>query len=104
LKHWNNIHGTTVPRGSRLRIYAGGDPTNNAKTKSKVVENGTPAVRSVSTTSAAKGEPVQHHVKAGETLYSIAHAYKTSVSALRQSNPFLADRPLEAGDVLTIQR
>jgi hypothetical protein len=26
------------------------------------------------------------------------------VTALKNSNPFLADRPLAAGDVLTIQR
>ncbi len=43
-------------------------------------------------------------MKPGETLYSIAHDYQTSVSAIRQSNPFLADRSLRAGDVLTIQR
>jgi len=43
-------------------------------------------------------------VKPGETLYSIARAYRTTVSALRASNPFLGDRQLEAGDVLTILR
>jgi LysM repeat protein len=41
-------------------------------------------------------------VKAGETLYSIAHAYRTTVEALRRANPFLAGRPLEVGDLLTI--
>ncbi|MGA8222712.1 MAG: LysM peptidoglycan-binding domain-containing protein [Candidatus Acidiferrales bacterium] len=104
LKHWNNIHGTSVPRGSRLRIYAGGDPVNNPRAKSKVAENGAPAVRSVSTGAADKEEALKYHVKPGETLYSIARAYKTTISALRHSNPFLADRPLEAGDVITIQR
>jgi LysM repeat protein len=47
---------------------------------------------------------VEHHVKQGETLYSIAHAYKTSVESIRQTNSFLDERPLKAGDVLTIQR
>jgi len=46
----------------------------------------------------------QHKVKRGETLYSIARAYGVSVTALRQANPFLAQRALEAGDVLKIQR
>jgi LysM repeat protein len=46
---------------------------------------------------------LEHRVKPGETLYSIAHAYQTTVSSLRESNPFLADRTLQAGDVLTIQ-
>ena len=39
-----------------------------------------------------------------EILYQIARAYRTTVDALRQRNPFLAERALEAGDVLTIQR
>ena len=103
LKRWNNIHGSSVPRGARLRIYAGGEPSGNARGK-KLAENGDAAVHNVSTRSASKAAAVQHRVKAGETLYSIARAYKTSVSALRQSNPFLADRELEAGDMLTIQR
>jgi len=105
LKHWNNIHGTTVPRGTRLRIYAGGEPAGNMRAKSKLAENDTrAAVRNVSTGGATKEEAVKHRVKPGETLYSIAHEYKTTIAALRQSNPFLADRQLEAGDVLTIQR
>jgi LysM repeat protein len=52
----------------------------------------------------AKPATVEHHVKQGETLYSIAHAYKTSVESIRQANSFLDERPLKAGDVLTIQR
>lgn len=105
LKHWNNIHGSSVPRGARLRIYAGGGPAaGTGRPKSKVAENGSPAVRNVSTGNGERDDPVQHRVKAGETLYSIAHEYKTTISALRQSNPFLAERSLEAGDVLTIQR
>jgi membrane-bound lytic murein transglycosylase D len=51
-----------------------------------------------------KVESVQHRVKPGETLYSIARYYRTSVSALKQSNPFLAERGLLAGDVLIVQQ
>ena len=47
---------------------------------------------------------MHHKVKRGETLYSIAHQYRTTVSALRESNPFLTDRELKAGDVLSVQR
>jgi LysM repeat protein len=49
-------------------------------------------------------DPIHHRVKRGETIYSIAHAFKTSVGAIQASNPFLSERPLEAGDVLTIDR
>jgi membrane-bound lytic murein transglycosylase D len=117
LKRWNNIHGASVPRGSRLKIYAGGSPDDSGR--SAVVGksaahaagdgNGAVTVRKVSATAPASGvsdkpASVEHHVKQGETLYSIAHAYKTSVESIRQANSFLDERPLKAGDVLTIQR
>jgi LysM repeat protein len=115
LKRWNNIHGASVPRGSRLKIYAGGAPDGSArshagaKSASQPTDNGDAAVtvRKVSATATGAGEKpasVEHRVKQGETLYSIAHAYKTSVESIRQANSFLGERPLKAGDVLTIQR
>jgi membrane-bound lytic murein transglycosylase D len=114
IRRWNHISGAKAPRGARLRIYAGGEPVAASHGKSKSAQNeaagdGTSAGRSaavqnVSSAHPEKGEPVQHRVKKGETLYSIARAYGTSVTALKNSNPFLADRALEAGDVLTIQR
>jgi len=104
LKHWNSIQGNSVPRGSRLKIYAGGGPTANARPKSKSAQNSAASVQNVSTGDAEKPSGVQHRVKPGETVYSIAHAYRTTVSALKQSNPFLAERQLEAGDVLTVRR
>jgi membrane-bound lytic murein transglycosylase D len=112
LRRWNHISGAKAVRGSRLRIYAGGEPASPAQAKSKSAQstggnkpkaaNG--AVENVSSAHPEKPDAVQHKVKKGETLYSIARAYRTTVSALRSSNPFLADRPLAAGDVLTIQR
>jgi LysM repeat protein len=114
LKRWNNIHGASVPRGSRLKIYAGGSgddaPRPASAAKSAVhpaAENanaGGVAVRNVAANGGNKPATVEHHVKQGETLYSIAHAYKTSVESIRQANSFLDERPLKAGDVLTIQR
>jgi membrane-bound lytic murein transglycosylase D len=105
LKRWNNIHGASVARGARLRIYAGGDPVTSSRGKAKSAQatSSAPAVENVSTGDTQKAS-LQHRVKPGETLYSIARAYRTTVSALRASNPFLEDRQLEAGDVLTIQR
>jgi membrane-bound lytic murein transglycosylase D len=114
LKRWNNIHGASVPRGSRLKIYAGGSPDDSARSAvaksaahSSGEGNAAVTVRKVSAPAAGpatKAASVEHHVKQGETLYSIAHAYKTSVESIRQANSFLDERPLKAGDVLTIQR
>src|ERR1700675_1492456 len=104
LRRWNNIHSEKVPRGARLRIYAGGEPAASSRVKSKTAQNASPAVQSVAAQKPAAGGEVQHRVKPGETLYQIAHAYRTTVDSLKQSNPFLSDRPLEAGDLLTINR
>jgi membrane-bound lytic murein transglycosylase D len=107
LKRWNNIRGAKVPRGSRLRIYAGGAPDSSSHSKPKSAQLQSPEARvqDVSDTSSAeKSGPRRHLVKPGETLYSIAHAYKTTVESIRDANPFLGERPLEAGDILTIQR
>jgi membrane-bound lytic murein transglycosylase D len=105
LKRWNHISGKSVPRGSRLKIYAGGQPPDNSRAKPKSAQSsGSPAVRNVSDEKSGNPETVQHRVKRGETLYSIARTYGTTVSSLRQSNPFLADRQLAAGDLLNIQR
>jgi membrane-bound lytic murein transglycosylase D len=111
LRRWNNIHGATVPRGSRLRIYAGGAPGDSGRAKAKSAQAQTSdaglqnvSERSSNDTSVEKSATRQHRVKRGETLYSIAHAYGISVESIRDANPFLGERPLEAGDVLTIQR
>ncbi len=104
LKRWNHISANQVPRGARLRIYAGGEPVRTSRAKPKAAENRAAGVESVSTKSSGSGDPVQYKVKPGETLYSIARQYGVSISALRQSNPFLSERDLQAGDVLSIQR
>jgi membrane-bound lytic murein transglycosylase D len=104
LKRWNHISGGHVSRGARLRIYAGSQTAAAAPARAKSARNQSQGLENVSTETSEKAQTLAHRVKPGETLYSIAHDYQTSVSALRQSNPFLADRPLKAGDVLTIQR
>jgi len=105
LKRWNHLSASHVPRGTRLRIYAGGEPVRaGAQARQKSAQNRTATIQNASTKAVESGDPVQHTVKAGETLYSIAREYGVTVSALRLSNPFLADRSLEAGDVLKIQQ
>lgn len=106
LKRWNHISGGRVSRGMRLRIYAGSQSAGAPSAKGKSASNETKqhGLRNVSAGKSDAPETVAHRVKPGETLYSIARAYQISVSALRQANPFLAERELQAGDVLNIQR
>jgi LysM repeat protein len=61
-------------------------------------------VEQVSAGDAAGGTEKQHRVKQGETLYSIAHAYKITVDSLKEANPFLAERAIQPGDLLAIRR
>ena len=106
LRRWNRIAGPHVARGTRLKIYAGSESASISAAASTAPSRKASVKTVAATTSSSpeKAESVQHRVKAGETLYSIAREYGTTVTALRQSNPFLADRSLEAGDLLRIQR
>jgi membrane-bound lytic murein transglycosylase D len=109
LKRWNHITGAHVGRGTRLRIYAGTESAKisaAASSSSAAASGRSPqaSARTIAARSPEKTDAVEHRVKAGETVYSIAREYGTTVSAIRQSNPFLADRSLEAGDLLKIER
>jgi len=105
LKRWNHIAGNHAPRGTRLRVLTGSESAQiSAAASSRTSQGSRASARTVSTQSREKLDALQHKVKAGETLYSIAREYGVTISALKQSNPFLADRSLEAGDLLKIQR
>ncbi len=100
LRRWNHLRGHYVRRGERLRIYAGSLTADENGDRNPAGEQAA-RVRYVA---AKSSDTLSHRVRPGETLYSIAREYQTSVSELRQWNPFLADRELEAGDVLSIER
>jgi membrane-bound lytic murein transglycosylase D len=102
LKRWNSLRTNRAPRGARLKIYPGGvipSPRRSANKESKEAE---PKLKATSSKDSGKGEARHYRVKPGETLFSIAQAFRTTVAALRKWNPSLAGRPLEAGDLLTI--
>jgi membrane-bound lytic murein transglycosylase D len=79
-------------------------PRTSAARPAEKVEKGEPQnpVAPRAGVHAAGARPVVHHVKPGETLYSIARNYQTTVEALRSGNRFLLTRSLEAGDTLRI--
>jgi LysM repeat protein len=76
---------------------------SRSKAKSAQAAPGHPSPQNVSAGEADLSGQRQHRVKQGETLYSIAHAYKVSVDNLREANPFLAERPIQPGDLLAIR-
>ena len=105
LSKWNHLRSNHVVRGMSLRIYPGGmTPAPQAKPR-----EATPSVALARAESPrdvpvieARSSSVVHRVKQGETLWSIARAYRTTVEAIQSGNRFLFSRPLQVGDTLTI--
>jgi membrane-bound lytic murein transglycosylase D len=103
LRKWNHLKSDHVARVTRLKIYSGGITPLLAKAEdspSGVQPRRRNRVNHSSTD--ARSTSVVHHVKPGETLWSIAHAYQTTAEAIRSTNKYLFSRPLEVGDSLTI--
>jgi membrane-bound lytic murein transglycosylase D len=101
LVKWNHLKSEKVVRGMTLRVYPGGlQPLPVAAKSDSRPAPAKPAV--VAASVADKDAPITHRVQAGETLWSIARAYRTTAEALRGANQFLFTRPLQVGDQLTI--
>jgi membrane-bound lytic murein transglycosylase D len=105
LRKWNHLRSNHIVRGRRLKIYPGGmtplPQTKPPATSPRTVvalragSSGHPVME-------ARSGTVVHHVKSGETLWSIARAYRTTVEAIEAGNRYLFSRPLQVGDTLTI--
>jgi membrane-bound lytic murein transglycosylase D len=105
LRKWNGLRSNHVSKGVRLKIYPGGMapvPQSASRERSSTVSAAARGVSSRSPVMEARTNTVVHHVKAGETLYSIARAYQTTVEAIQTGNRYLFSRPLQVGDTLTI--
>jgi peptidoglycan lytic transglycosylase D len=120
LRRWNGLRARTtrVNRGVRLRIYPGGlgaPPTTSVTaaarkpaTPVKPAANRAAVKPPAAGTQVASAEgggsssPVVHRVRPGETLWSIARTYQTTIETLRGANPFLLRRGLQAGDSLKV--
>ena len=102
LRRWNGIHGDSL-RGRRvLALHLPVSPsahepevaTARAKSKhpgltTKPAETAVtkpPATKSAQIEREVTASVVHHKVKSGETLYSIANAYRTTVAALKRDN------------------
>ena len=103
LRRWNHLKGYAAPRGMRLRIYMGGESADVAATRPAAASSPRPSANKAYVENVKSTVEARHRVKAGETLYSIAKSYGTTVSALMNANTFLAARTLQTGDLLTIQ-
>jgi membrane-bound lytic murein transglycosylase D len=115
LRRWNGLHGSSL-RGRRvLALHLPISPSAHEPelataraTRSKHPKTETASAKPPASKSAqiehlktARAEIVHHRVKSGETLYSIASLYNTTVAALRRENRNVA--VLHPGMILTIQ-
>ena len=112
LRKWNHLRSDHVVRGTSLRIYPGGmtpAPPQQRQARAKDApastlisqRSGAPK-QSLPVMEARTPTTVVHRVKPGETLWSIARAYQTTVEAIQAGNRYLFSRPLQVGDTLTI--
>ncbi len=106
LRRWNGIRGSTVARGAVLKVYPGGRPlAGSSRARRQKQDKDSPvggAAAVAASVERGTDGSVTHRVKPGETLWSIARAYRTTVEALRSANQFLVSRQLKAGDLLVI--
>jgi membrane-bound lytic murein transglycosylase D len=116
LRRWNGIHGDSL-RGRRvLALHLPISPSAHeaevasSRTKSKHPASGskpteTATVKPPATKSAQiermQAAVVHHRVKHGETLYSIANAYRTNVARLKRDNRNVA--VIRPGMILIVQ-
>jgi membrane-bound lytic murein transglycosylase D len=112
LRRWNGLHGESL-RGRRvlalhLPISPGARDAEvaSSRTKSKRQKPTETAATKPPATKSAQIERVQaavvhHKVKHGETLYSIANAYRTTVATLKRDNRNVA--VLRPGMILIVQ-
>ena len=114
LRRWNGIRGNSLAGRHVLALHLPISPsthdseTASAHSKTKKTETATtkpPATKSAEIerlkTTRTETAVVHHKVKSGETLYSIANLYKTTVTALKRDNRNVA--VLRPGMILTIQ-
>jgi membrane-bound lytic murein transglycosylase D len=118
LRRWNGLRGDSLHGRTVLALHLPVTPsgenstaasrksTKTSRTAAQLATAKAPAARSARTSDdedAAEQASVLHHkVKSGETFYSIATAYKTTVAALKRSNQNVAT--LRPGMILVVQQ
>jgi membrane-bound lytic murein transglycosylase D len=115
LRRWNGLRGDSLRGRKVLALHLPVSPTSGdselatSKT-SKSLPHSKKAVQSptqqdasyIAADSKTQAAVVRHRVKSGETLYSIANTYKTTVAALKHANRDVA--VLRPGMILIVQQ
>jgi len=99
VRKWNRIKGNDLRRGRILLIHRPTD--DNGKMPGSSVHKGRKSKSSSSLRASSVPGRQVHTVRPGETLYSIANQYNTTVAALQRDNGKTSSR-LHPGDVLVV--
>jgi LysM repeat protein len=81
VRRWNHLKGNSL-RGRRV-VYVHLPVTPNSQVRASASKSKS---QSAKASSASQKSGVRHTVKPGETFYSIANSYNTSVDALKRDN------------------
>jgi membrane-bound lytic murein transglycosylase D len=101
IKRWNRLKGDSLSGRRVLYVHLPVSPASVPSESEPAARRKPNKAKSSNVLAARTGsEPVRHTVKRGETLYSIASNYKTSVAAIKQTNAHVAT--LRPGMVLII--
>jgi membrane-bound lytic murein transglycosylase D len=115
VRRWNGLRGGDSLRGRRVLALhlpvspssevASAKPTSSAHTRKPALTSAKAStVKPATLPGGDSGEQatvIRHKVKSGETLYSIANTYKTTVAALKRDNGNVA--VLRPGMILVVQ-
>ena len=100
LRSWNHLKGDSLAGRKTLYLHL---PVTRGTAETQVASrHSSKSKHPAGTQTAAAGKPavVHHKVKAGETLYSIANSYNTTVTALKHDNRDVAT--LRPGMILVV--
>ncbi len=100
LRRWNRTKGDSLAGRRVLYVHLPVSPAAAGSERAAASKSAFKSKHSSHLTNAKSASPVRHTVKRGETLYSIANNYNTSVTAIKQTNAHLAT--LRPGMVLVI--
>jgi membrane-bound lytic murein transglycosylase D len=103
VRRWNHLKGNSLAGRKVLFVHLPVTPhASDAYSESRQPAHKSKETKEIPASDTASGATLRHTVQAGETLYSIANTYRTTVSAIQRDNRIEDVASLRAGTVLVI--
>lgn len=101
IRQWNRLRGNRLTAGHKLKIYRPVSDDEPVEASRKTRAASSKSKQHSKLTASSKGHVIHHKVVKGESLYSIAQRYDTTVNALRRANPEIK-HDIFPGEVLVV--